>query len=96
MFRSSAIQSTTTSSITSTAYCVIGDFNGTSSSLIVNGTTVASGNVGTTTAGPIRLGSNVTTVYTPGDLAEVVVINRGLTAGEIASWQAYTLAKWGV
>jgi hypothetical protein len=90
------LQSTTTSSVADTAYILSGNFNSTSSSLRVNGVQVASGTVGTNNTGAVRLGRNPATLYTAGDIAEVVIVSGSLTAGQIGDWEAYAAAKWGI
>ena len=74
-------------------------FNGASSSLTRNGTTLASGNAGSnTTVGGLRLavlGSGLSN-FTNCQIAEVVLYSRAITASEASSVRSYLGGKYAI
>lgn len=70
----------------------------TTDELYVDQVSTISGNAGTTAITSIRFGSNqlVSTVFWDGTIAEIIVVNGTLTAGEIAATESYLAAKWGI
>jgi hypothetical protein len=73
-------------------------FNSTSSSIFVDGSSVASGDAGTNDLDSgIRMGSgwNKNDGYT-GAIAEIIFVNGTLTASQIADTETYLAAKWGI
>lgn len=93
---STSMQSTTASSSANAVYIIVGDFNGSSSSLRVNGVQVVSGTVGTGATGALRLGRNISTDYYAGISCEVALISGDPATGDIAKWETYAASKWGV
>lgn len=71
-------------------------FNGASSDRRVDGVSVASGDAGATAAEGINLGARYdgTAGFLSGDLAEVLVFDRLLSAAEIEQVEAYLKSKW--
>lgn len=73
-------------------------FNGASSSLIIDGTTLASGNAGSNVAGGLRLAVLGTgnSNFTNCQIAEVVLYSRAITAGEASSVRSYLGGKYAI
>ena len=73
-------------------------FNSTSSSMIRNGTTLQTGNVGTATPGGVRLAVFGNGFSTPADVqfAEFVLYNRALSAAERGRVRKYLGNKYGL
>lgn len=73
-------------------------FNGASSSLIRNGTTLASGNAGSSAPGGLRLAvlGSGTSNFTNCQIAEVVLYSRAITAGEAGSVRSYLAGKYAI
>ena len=73
-------------------------FNGASSQLWVNGASITTANPGPDPIIGLSVGAyrdGIAALY-DGAIAEIVVVHGVLSAGDRASWNAYTLAKWGV
>jgi hypothetical protein len=73
-------------------------FNSTSSSIFVDGSSVASGDAGTNDLDSgIRIGSgwNKNNGY-PGAIAEIIFVNGTLSAQQISDTEAYLADKWGL
>jgi len=69
--------------------------NGASSSVVINGTTYASGDVSTgSTGSPLLLGKSGSYGF-GGNLAELVIQAAVGSAGDLTSWSTYATAKWG-
>lgn len=73
-------------------------FNGASSSLIRNGTTLASGNAGSSVPGGLRLAvlGGGTSNFTNCQIAEVVLYSRAITASEASSVRSYLGGKYAI
>lgn len=73
-------------------------FNGASSSIGINNTTVLSGNVGSGNANGFCLGSTATpSAYSNSQVAEILIYNRALNASELDSLKSSYLAKkWNI
>lgn len=88
--------STTTPADANTPYVISCDFNGSSSSMRVNGVQVVSGSVGTADLSGFRIGANPAPSFLAGLLAEVVIVSGFLSAQQIADWERYASLKWGI
>jgi hypothetical protein len=71
-------------------------FNGASSFIHVDGTQSATGNPGTLGITDPFSVSSPTTQFWNGMIAEVIVVDGTLTAGEIADTESYLANKWGI
>jgi hypothetical protein len=73
-------------------------YNSTSSAIVVDGVTVASGDAGANGTDGITLGSSYagSSGYWDGAIAEVIVVDGTLTAGQIAATEQYLANKWGI
>lgn len=86
---------------TTNPHNVIAVFAGASSAIYIDGSgTPTTGNPSTNPSGAISLtvGNYLNGVTEPwsGDVAEVAIATGSVSSGDRASWNAYTLAKWGV
>ena len=90
----------TTIAATAALHQLVVVFSGASSKFYLDGTdrSSPSDNPGTGALTGINVGTDSThTVnFMLGDIAELVVIASAITGPDRASWNAYTLAKWGV
>ena len=72
-------------------------FNGASSSLDVDSANVLSGNAGANDLGGVTLGATYAAASgLNGAIAEVIVVDGTLTAGEISDTETYLANKWGI
>ena len=86
------------SPVTATPYAMVATFDGVSSSLRVNGSTVLTGNVGTQDFASIRIGAEFDGVgqELDGAVGEIIIVNGTLTAQQIADTETYLADKWGI
>ena len=75
--------------------CISALFNGASSTINVNGTQVLTGNPGSNGLGQPTIGSDGGNAF-GGDIAEIIVFNRALTALERAHVENYLGNKYGI
>src|SRR5215471_9045052 len=75
--------------------CISALFNGASSTINVNGTQVLTGNPGSNGLGQPTIGSDGGNAF-GGDIAEIIVFNRALTAAERANVENYLGNKYGI
>ncbi len=71
-------------------------FNGASSSIQYDAVAADTGNAGASNAGGVSIGGNGGNRAFNGDVGEVVLYSRALSAGEISQVMAYLSTKWGV
>lgn len=74
---------------------VVAEYNGASSAVRVNDGAPFSGNGGANTIGALSFGGNASALLV-GELSEIVIVARLMTAPERASLQAYFAARWSL
>lgn len=74
-----------------------GVFNGASSEMFLNGTSIASGDAGTDSTDSIRIGDNIVlTGGLTGKFAELVIINGEAPAGDRTSFRNYASSRYNI
>jgi len=78
---------------------IIGTFNGSSSFIRRNGASYATGTTGTLGMTTLSIGARSDSAANGpfnGGIAEIIVVDGTLTAGEIAATESYLAQKWGI
>lgn len=70
--------------------------SGGASTMYKNGTSIFSGNVGSSTMTDIMVGASAGANGWEGVIGEMVVMNASISGSDRTAWNAYTLAKFGV
>lgn len=85
------------SAIDTAFHCWTLEFNGASSDLSKDGTSVATGNAGANGLTGMALGSSrLGTLFHDGSIGEVLIYDGALSAGDITSIETYLSDKWGL
>jgi hypothetical protein len=81
---------------TSTYYWIVWNLNSTSSEIFVNGSSDASGNVGTDGVSGYQVSGIASGGPWGGDLAELIVYSQTMTAGNITTLDGYFASRYGI